>query len=66
MELLTREPQLVDVPRDGGSAPRIFRCPTCQVAVFSDYEWPELRFVRGGRFPSRARALRGRGGSRSA
>ena len=22
--------------------------PNCQVAVFSEYGWPELRFVRGG------------------
>ena len=26
----------------------IFRCPTCQVAVFSQYGRPEVRFVRGG------------------
>ena len=38
----------VDVPRDDGSAQRIYRCPTCQVAVFSEYGWPEVRFVRGG------------------
>jgi hypothetical protein len=48
MELLTGEPQPVDVSRDDGSAQRIFRCPSCQVALFSEYGWPELRFVRGG------------------
>jgi hypothetical protein len=48
VELSTGEPQPVDVPRDDGSAQRIFRCLSCQVAVFSDYGWPELRFVRGG------------------
>jgi hypothetical protein len=48
VELLTGEPQPVDVPRDDGSAQRIFRCPSCQVAVFSEYGWPEVRFVRGG------------------
>ena len=48
VELLTGEPQPVDVPRDDGSAQRIFRCPSCQVAVFSEYGWPELWFVRGG------------------
>jgi hypothetical protein len=48
VELLTGEPEPVDVPRDDGSAQRIFRCPSCQVAVFSEYGWPELRFVRGG------------------
>ena len=48
VELLAGDPQPVDVPRDDGSAQRIFRCPTCQVAVFSQYIRPEVRFVRGG------------------
>jgi hypothetical protein len=48
MELLTGEPQPVDVPRDDGSVQRVFRCPSCQVAVFSEYGWPEVRFVRAG------------------
>jgi hypothetical protein len=47
-ELLAGNPQPVDAPRDDGSKQRIFRCPTCQVAVFSEYGWPELLFVRGG------------------
>jgi hypothetical protein len=45
---LTGQPQPVDVPRDDGSVQRVFRCPSCQVAVFSEYGWPEVRFVRGG------------------
>ena len=48
VELLSGDPQPVDVPRDDGSKQRIFRCPTCQVAVFSEYGRPEVRFVRGG------------------
>jgi len=48
MELLAGDPQPVEVPRDDGSKQRIFRCPTCQVAVFSEYGRPEVRFVRGG------------------
>jgi hypothetical protein len=48
VELLADVPQPVDVPRDDGSKQRIFRCPTCQVAVFSEYGRPEVRFVRGG------------------
>ena len=48
VELLAGAPQPVDVPRDDGSSQRIFRCPTCQVAVFSQYGRPEVRFVRGG------------------
>ena len=41
-------PQPVEVPRDDGSTQRIFRCPTCQVAVFSEYSLPQVRFVRAG------------------
>jgi len=48
IDVLAGEPQPVDAPRDDGGAQRIFRCPSCQVAVFSEYGWPELRFVRGG------------------
>jgi hypothetical protein len=48
VELLGVEPEPVDVPRDDGSEQRIFRCATCQVAVFSTYGRPELRFVRAG------------------
>jgi hypothetical protein len=48
VELLTGTPQAVDAPRDDGSAQRIFRCPKCQVAVFSEYTSPEVRFVRAG------------------
>jgi hypothetical protein len=48
VELLGRDPQPIDVPRDDGSTQRIFRCPTCQVTVFSEYGRPEVRFVRGG------------------
>ena len=48
VELLAGEPQAIDVPRDDGSAQRIYRCPNCQVAVFSEYGWPEVKFVRGG------------------
>jgi hypothetical protein len=48
LELLAGEPQAVDVPRDDGSMQRIYRCPDCQVAVFSEYGRPEVRFVRSG------------------
>jgi len=48
MELLAGVPQPVEVLRDDGSKQRIFRCPTCQVAVFSEYGRPGVRFVRGG------------------
>ena len=48
VELLAGDPQPVDVPRDDGSKQRIWRCSTCQVAVFSQYTRPQVRFVRGG------------------
>jgi hypothetical protein len=48
VELLAGDPQPVDVPRDDGSKQRIYRCPTCQVAVYSDYGRPDVLFVRAG------------------
>jgi hypothetical protein len=48
VQLLAGAPQPVDAPRDDGSAQRIFRCPACQVAIFSEYGPPEVRFVRAG------------------
>jgi hypothetical protein len=48
VELLADEPQPVEVPRDDGSTQRIFRCRSCQVAVFSNYGRPEIHFVRAG------------------
>jgi hypothetical protein len=40
--------QPVDVPRDDGSKQRIYRCPQCEVAVFSQYGSPAVKFVRAG------------------
>jgi hypothetical protein len=48
VQLLDGEPEAVDVPRDDGTVQRIYRCPTCRVAVYSEYGWPELLFVRAG------------------
>ncbi len=48
VEVLAGTPQPVDVPRDDGSVQRIYRCPDCQVAIFSEYSRPEVRFVRAG------------------
>jgi hypothetical protein len=48
LEVLAGELQPVPVPRDDGSAQRVFRCPTCQVAIYSEYGRPEIRFVRAG------------------
>jgi len=48
VEVVAGTPQPVDVPRDDGSAQRIYRCPACQIALFSEYSSPQVRFVRGG------------------
>ena len=48
VELLSGEPEPVDVPRDDDSMQRIFRCPACQVAVYSVYTSPEFHYVRAG------------------
>jgi hypothetical protein len=46
--VVSGEPQPVPVPREGGKKQKIWRCPTCQVALFSQYTSPRIRFVRAG------------------
>jgi hypothetical protein len=48
VEILAGEPQAVGAPRDDGSRQKIWRCPTCQVALYSKYTSPRVRFVRVG------------------
>jgi hypothetical protein len=48
VELLEGKPEPVDVKRDDGGTQRIYRCPNCQIAVYSEYGGPRIRFVRGG------------------
>ena len=48
VEVVAGTPEPVDAPRDDGRPQRIFRCPRCQVAVFSEYSRPGVWFVRGG------------------
>jgi len=47
VELLAGEPQPIDVPRSSGTQ-RIYRCPKCQIAVYSRYTRATTRFVRAG------------------
>ena len=43
------EPQPIGVPTDSGLPHRIFRCPQCETAMWSEYGGLEkLRFVRAG------------------
>jgi hypothetical protein len=47
IELLAGTPQPVSMPTESGRPHDIYRCPTCRVAVWSDYgRRPALRFVR--------------------
>lgn len=48
LELLAGQPEPVDVERSGGEKQRIWRCPTCRVALYSMYTSPAVRFVRAG------------------
>ena len=55
VEVLGGDPQPVAVPREGGKKQKIWRCPTCQVAVFSQYTRARIRFVRAGTLDDPAR-----------
>jgi hypothetical protein len=47
--LLAGEPAPYDMPTDSGRPHRIYRCPACQIAVWSEYGGlAKLRFVRVG------------------
>src|SRR5947208_15318989 len=48
VELLAGEPLAVDVPRDDGGTQRVYRCPQCQVALYSQYGGPEIDLVKAG------------------
>ena len=58
VELLSGEPVGITMPTDSGLPHDIYRCPKCQVAVWSNYGGrTQLRFVRVGTLddPSGAR-----------
>ena len=48
VEVLAGDPEPVDAPRDDGSVQTIYRCPSCRVAVWSEYGRRDVWFVRGG------------------
>ena len=49
IELLKGRPEPIRVPTDSGRPHDIYRCPTCQTALWSDYGGrPKLRFLRVG------------------
>jgi hypothetical protein len=48
VDVVRGQPHQVSVPRDGGSTQEIWRCPTCEVALFSEYGRRDVFFVRAG------------------
>jgi len=49
VEVLSGSPQPVTMPENGGTPNRIFRCPECRVAVWSEYGGrSQILFVRAG------------------
>jgi hypothetical protein len=49
IERLSGDPVAVRMPTDSGGIHDIYRCPACQIAVWSDYGGrPHVRFVRVG------------------
>jgi hypothetical protein len=48
VELVSGKPRQVPVPRDNGGAQEIWRCPSCETALYSQYTRPDVRFVRAG------------------
>jgi hypothetical protein len=50
VELLSGSPEAVDTPSDSGEGQRIWRCPACRVAVWSNYAGAgdAVRFIRVG------------------
>lgn len=48
--LLSGVPEMIDTPSNSGKGQKIWRCPTCRIAVWSNYAGagPAVRFVRVG------------------
>jgi hypothetical protein len=48
--LLSGEPIVIPIPSESGKGQKVFRCPTCHVAVWSNYSGAgdRIRFVRVG------------------
>ena len=50
VELLSGQPEVVDTPSNSGKGQKIFRCPKCRIAVWSQYAGggDKLDFIRVG------------------
>ena len=56
VELLSGEPEMVLTPSASGKGQKIWRCPACRIAVWSNYggAGDKLRFIRVGTLDSPA------------
>lgn len=59
VEILSGEVELIDTPSNSGKGQKIARCPTCRIALWSNYAGagPSFRFVRVGTLDD-ARSIR--------
>jgi hypothetical protein len=48
VEIAAGEPRPVELPRDDGTKQEVFRCPECQIALYSHYTYPAVSFIRAG------------------
>jgi len=50
VELIAGEPELIETPSASGKGQKIFRCPSCKIAVWSNYggAGDRARFIRVG------------------
>ncbi len=48
VQIVRGEPRPVEAPRDQGPPQVIWRCPSCEVALFSRYSRRDVHFVRAG------------------
>jgi hypothetical protein len=48
VELLAGAPEVIATPSESGRGQHIARCPTCKIALWSNYSLPTIRFVRVG------------------
>jgi hypothetical protein len=48
VQLLTGEPEVIDTPSQSGRGQKIARCPSCKIALWSNYSLPTVRFIRVG------------------
>jgi hypothetical protein len=62
VEFLNGRPEIIDTPSESGRGQRIHRCPSCQVAVFSNYAGmgDAIHFVRVGTLDDPDRRAAGR------